>query len=268
MPQSVHLCDYPEPNAALLDPDLNRRMTVAQLAVKLGHKLREESTLRVRQPLGELRFTCASAEQTAAVESLKSVIEQELNVKQLTACDNLDEYVSYTYKPNLKTLGPRYGKLLGAIRKELPELDSDVLAPLRNGKAVTVTIGGTEITLEPGDVLVGTEQAADWVCADEAGLQIALSTTLSPELHREGIRNDFIRHVQQSRKEADLEIQDRIRVFYQTDDETVRAAITEWSEYIATETLADSIEIADNPPSDCQPVSVGDAKARVWIEKV
>eukprot|EP00913_Durusdinium_trenchii_P028321 g26549.t1 len=261
-PQSVHLCDYPEADADLLDPDLNRRMAVAQLAVKLGHKLREESNLRVRQPLAELRFASGLADQQESVASLAGVIEEELNVKQLTPCENLDGLVAYSFKPNLKTLGPRYGKLLGAIRKELPELPDEQLAPLRSGQSVTVTIAGTELTLGPDDVLVSTEQAADWVCADESGLQIALATTLTPELQREGIRNDFIRHVQQARKDADLEIQDRIRVSFQTGDETVRAAVAEWNDYIANETLADSIEPADNAPEECGPVSVGEAKAQ------
>ena len=264
--QSVHLCDYPESNPNLLDPELNDRMAVAQQVVKLGHKLREESNIRVRQPLGELRYACGVAEQGQAIESLSAVIQEELNVKQLVAQENLDDLVTYSFKPNLKTLGPKYGRLLGAIRQELPALDADTLAPLRSGSAITVTIGGEEIALEPDDVLVSTEQAADWICADDRGIQIALSTVLSAELLGEGIRNDFIRHVQQARKVANLEIQDRIRVFYQTESDAVRAAITDHADYIRAETLADSLEESNDIPEGVKPVTVGDAVAFIWIE--
>ncbi|GAB4136970.1 MAG: isoleucine--tRNA ligase [Planctomycetaceae bacterium] len=266
--ESVHLCEYPEADQDLLDEELNRWMAVAQLAVKLGHKLREESNLRVRQPLAELRFASGDAAQVSAMESLQGVIEEELNVQKMTACDNLDELVSYTYKPNLKTLGPRYGKLLGQIRKELPELDGELLAPLRKGESVTIPIGESEIELSPEDVLIGTEQAADWVCADESGLQIALSTILTDNLKREGMRNDFIRQVQQARKDANLEIQDRIRVFVTSEADEVREAVTQWQDYIASETLADAIEFSEAAPQDVSAVNIGEFTAKIWIEKV
>jgi len=267
-PPSVHLCDYPEPDERRLDPDLNNRMAVAQRVVKLGHKLREESHLRVRQPLGELRYACSAAGQQEAIESLAAVIQEELNVKQLTPQDNLDDLITYRFKPNLKTLGPRYGKLVNAIRQRIENADAEELAPLRQGAAVSLRIEDVDVALSPDDVLVETEQAADWVCADDRGLQVALSTQLSPELMSEGIRNDFIRHVQQRRKEANLEIQDRIRVFYHTEDAACRSAVQQWADYIKAETLAEELEFSEDAPSDGKAVTVGDAKARVWIETV
>jgi len=139
--------------------------------VKLGHKLRDESNQRVRQPLAELRFACQTTQQSDAIVSLATTIEEELNIKLVTRCENLDDLVSYTYKPNLKTLGPKYGKLLGMLRQQLPEVGDEVLGPLRRGESVSLDLAGNQIDLEPDDVLVGTEQAADWVCADEQGIQ-------------------------------------------------------------------------------------------------
>ncbi len=264
-PESVHLCDYPQVDEALLDPELSRRMALAQLVVNLGHGLREKTSLRVRQPLAELRFASANQDDAAAIENLSDVIQEELNVKQITRCDNLDDLVSYTYKPNLKTLGPRYGKLLGAIRKELPELDGEVLAPLRQGESVKVTLGGEEIELQPEDVMVGTEQAADWAAADQDGVQIAMSTALTPELLQEGMGRDFVRHVQQLRKEADLEIEDRIEIFYSCNDADVLAAIEAWSDYICRETLADRLVLVDTPAEDAKQVTVGTVEVWLWI---
>ena len=265
--ESVHLCEYPLPDESLLDPTLNLRTSTAQLVVKLGHKLREEKTLRVRLPLAELKFACSTAEQREAVEHLGDVIKEELNIKQVTSADNLDDLVSYSFKPNLKTLGPRYGKLLGAIRKELPEMDPAILAPLRSGESVSVELGGEQIELGPDDVMVSTEQASDWSCADEDGIQIAISTVTTPELEREGMARDFVRQVQQLRKDADLQIQDRITIHFQSDDPEVAAAVSGWSDYIQNETLADSIE-PGTADTDIKPVSIGNAKAQVWIARV
>jgi isoleucyl-tRNA synthetase len=139
---------------------------------------------------------------------------------------------------------------------------------LRSGQTVEVTVDGSPVLLAPDDVLVTTEHASDWRCAEEGGIQIALSTVLTPELIGEGIARDFVRQVQQLRKDADLEITDRIRVDYSTDDDTVAAAIKPWHEYIARETLADRIERRETPAAGVKPVSVGEGKVSIWIERV
>lgn len=266
-PESVHLCDYPTANFELLDLDLNESMATAQTVVALGHKLRDEADQRVRQPLPELRVSTSSPAQRNAIERLSDVIREELNVKKITVCDTLADIVKYVYKANLKTLGPKYGKLLNLLREKLPQVDSQLLAPIRDGVSVTITLDGNEITLAPEDVQVGTEQASGWVCADDRGVQLALSTELTPELLREGMARDFIRQVQQLRKDANLEIESRIRVGYSTDDGQVIEMIKEWTDLIRGETLADSLTPASSTPSDVQPVNVGNAKVSIWIEK-
>lgn len=267
-PESVHLCEYPTPDTAMRDPDLSQQMGLAQLVVNLGHGLREQAAQRVRQPLPELRFACASAEQRAAIEKLAEVIQDELNVKKITPCDNLDDLVNYNYKPNLKTLGPKFGKGLAAISKALPSIDGKILAPLRRGETVRLALDGTEYELAPDDVLVSTQQAADWVAADDRGVQIALSLVITPELRREGMARDFVRQVQQLRKEADLEIENRIRVFYATDNTETVAAIAEWAEYIRSETLADAITKATQSSAGTKDALIGDVPVPIWIEKV
>jgi isoleucyl-tRNA synthetase len=266
-PESVHLCAYPECDRGLLDESLNRRMQTAQQLVNLGHKLREEQNLRVRQPLAELRYAIANPEQASAIETLAEVVRDELNVKMLTRCDNLDELVHYTFKPNLKTLGPKYGKLLGAIRTQLPQTDAKKLAPLRRGEPVTLQFEGVDVTLQPEDVLVSTEQAADWASTDDRGIQIALATTLTPELRREGVARDFVRQVQQLRKEADLQIEDHIGIAWQSADADVQQAVEEWSDYIRTETLADSLQRVAQLEHG-KTVTVGEAQAQIHVEKV
>jgi isoleucyl-tRNA synthetase len=265
IPQSVHLCDYPEVDLRILDEALNERMAAAQKVVRLGHKLREESNLRVRQPLAEMQFSTGNPETALAIEHLADVISEELNIQRVLRSDNLDSLVTYAYKPNLKTLGPKYGKLLNVLRTKLSELGDAVLSPLRRGQSLTVELDGNTVELTPEDVLISTEQAADWMCADDSGIQVAISTVLTPELLREGMSRDFVRQVQQLRKDADLNIQDRIRIEYATADPTIREMVSEWHHYICTETLADTIELRGTSGSDFRTVAVGDSQAAIAV---
>ena len=252
-PESVHLCDYPAADETLLDPELNRRMAAAQRLVGLGHKLRDDANVRVRQPLAEVRFASSDPSQAEAIEHLAEVVKEELNVKRLTRADNLDGLAKYSYKPNLKTLGPKYGKLLGGIGKALATADAAVLAPLRRGENVTLQISGTDVILMPEDVLVATEHTPGWVTAAEGTLQLALSTELSPELIREGMARDFVRHVQQLRKDADLEIEDRIPIYLPVGRAAVTTPLTEWADYILSETQADVLKAAETVPPTPSP---------------
>jgi isoleucyl-tRNA synthetase len=267
VPLSVHLCAYPLADPALGDPALSERMALAQKVVNLGHGLREAAKQRVRQPLPELRFACANPAHRTAIEHLADVIQEELNVKTITGCDHLDDLVHYNYKPNLKTLGPKFGKGLAAISKALPTIGEQTLAPLRRGQTVTLSLDGTDYPLAPEDVLISTQQAADWVAADDQGVQIALSTVLTPALVREGMARDFVRQVQQLRKDADLEIENRIRVFCSSDHSDVQAALAEWSDYIRGETLADEIGREPTAPADAKPALIGEFPVPIWIEK-
>ena len=265
-PHSVHLCEYPQPDLTLLDRDLNESMSTAQTVVALGHKLRDEADQRVRQPLPELRISASSAAQRNAIERLGEVIREELNVKQITVCSSLADIVKYVYKANLKTLGPKYGKLLNLLREKIPTLDGTLLAPVRNGESVTIVLDGHTIELAAEDVQVGTEQATGWVCADDRGVQLALSTELTPELLREGMARDFIRQVQQLRKDANLEIESRIHVTYASDDSEVGLMLTEWSELIRGETLADSLSSVKTYSPDVAKVNIGNVKVSIRIE--
>lgn len=265
LPSSVHLSSFPTCDKQLLDEALNLRMAAAQRIVRLGHKLREDCNLRVRQPLSELRYSCTTSETAAALETLTEVISEELNIRLVVRQQNLDDLVSYAYKPNLRTLGPRYGKLLQKLRAEIPEMGDDQLGPLRRNEKVTVTIAGEDVLLEPGDVLISTRQAAEWASADDADIQVAISTQLTPELVREGMSRDFVRHVQQLRKDADLNIQDRIQITWAAENPEVNTMVQEWTRYVCSETLADSLTQADEIETGRSGM-VGECKVTIAIQ--
>lgn len=265
LPESVHLCDFPQPDDDLLDEALNKRMAAAQLVVQLGHRLREENSLRVRQPLSELQFATADEETGEAILQLAGVISDELNIEEITRQDNLDSLVGYSYRPNLRTLGPKYGKLLGALRTQLPELGDAVLGPLRRGESVSIEIDGQTVELGPDDVLISTEQAEDWVCSDEAGIQIAIHRVLTEPLIAKGMSRDFVRHVQQLRKDASLQMQDRIRISYASEAKLVESMVAEYGDYVCGETLADDVSASTTPAADLKPVKVGEESVFIWI---
>ena len=213
----------------------------------------------------ELRISASSLVQRDAIERLSDLIREELNVKKVTVVDSLADIVKYVFKANLKTLGPKYGKLLNLLREKLPTVSAALLDPIRSGQPVVISLDGHEIHLEADDVQVGTEQATGWVCADDRGIQLALSTELSPELIREGMARDFIRQVQQLRKDGNLEIENRIMIEYISEDPQVLQMLMEWGDLVRNETLADEVQMGEKAPLDLQPVSVGDAKVWIWI---
>ncbi|MGB0742829.1 MAG: DUF5915 domain-containing protein, partial [Planctomycetaceae bacterium] len=215
--------------------------------------------------LSELRYSCTTSETAAALETLTEVISEELNIRLVVRQQNLDDLVSYAYKPNLRTLGPRYGKLLQKLRAEIPEMGDDQLGPLRRNEKVTVTIAGEDVLLEPGDVLISTRQAAEWASADDADIQVAISTQLTPELVREGMSRDFVRHVQQLRKDADLNIQDRIQITWAAENPEVNTMVQEWTRYVCSETLADSLTQADEIETGRSGM-VGECKVTIAIQ--
>ncbi|WP_437190795.1 class I tRNA ligase family protein [Planctomicrobium sp. SH527] len=267
-PQSVHLCDYPTADQSKLDLDLNWKTQQVQTLVRMAHRLRETAELRVRQPLTELRFATQDDRQAVALQQYADIIADELNVKLVTRTDNLDDLVTYAFKPNLKTLGPKYGKLLNVIRNGLSTVDASLLAPLRSGANVTLTLEGNEVVLAPEDVMVSVQQSSDWASADDAGIQIALSTKLTPELIQEGMARDLIRHIQQQRKDANLEENQRISVQWNTtgNGELAESAIAAWKQTILTETRADKIESVGAVPANSKSVSIGDVSISLSIQ--
>ncbi len=262
-PSSVHLCDYPVADAAWQDVSLLEPMQTAQRVVRAAHRLREEINQRVRQPLAELRVSSPSTAKREQVAALADVICDELNIKKAVPCDSLSDIVAYKYRANPASLGKKHGKLLGKLRELIPTLPATTLAPLRDGQSVTIQVDAESIELVPEDVSLSVENAAGWASAADGDIEIALSTALTPALVREGMARDFVRQVQQLRKDADLQIEQRIRVTYNTTDTEVQAAIAEWAAFIQGETLADALVVGD--ADDAKSVNVGDATVTLSI---
>jgi isoleucyl-tRNA synthetase len=239
-PVSVHLRPWPQAQASKIDERLLADLEVVQRVVGLGRSARNETRTRVRQPLARLLVRVPDEAATAAVRRHQGQILDELNVKALEVIAQDAELVSYRIKPNLPRIGKRYGKLVPAIRAALAEADGGVIAAaVAAGHSFDVDLdaGSERLTFEPEDVLVETGAAEGYACAEEGGYLVGLDTRLDEALLREGLARELVRTVQEARKQAGLEVSDRITLRI-TGTEEVDAALGEHRTYVMEETLA------------------------------
>ena len=239
-PESVHLCDYPVSNPAFVDKELEASMDEVLNIVVLGRAARNSANIKNRQPLGKIFVTAPKA----LADEYREIIEDELNVKELEFVTDSSSYVSYSFKPQLKTLGPKYGKLLGAIREYLASLDGSAAKQELDEKGtLTFTAGGTEISLAPEDLLIETVQREGFQAESGGGVTVVLDTNLTPELIEEGFVRELISKIQTMRKDAGFEVMDTIKIYVSGNDKI--AAIFETNKAsIAHDVLATAITAA------------------------
>jgi isoleucyl-tRNA synthetase len=239
-PDSVHLCDYPEVDAALIDEQLEAGMDAVRRTVELGRAARAQAKVKLRQPLRKAVVVASDAER-AAIERLAEVVASELNVKELDFVHSEAELVSYRVRPNYRSLGPRFGKNMPQAAAAIEALDaSGVADQLESGAQVGIAIDGKEHTLSADDINLVMEPLEGYQVEAEAGHAVALELELDDELRREGLAREVVRAVQEARKQAGLEVSDRISLELAGDDELLAAA-REHEDYIAGETLANSV---------------------------
>ena len=238
---SVHLDDYPVANAAFEDAGLEQRMGVARTAVGLGRGLRAKHDVRVRQPLPRMTVVSSSAEVRAALERVQGLIADELNVKEVLVSADEGEFVTYSARPNLPVLGPKYGKQLGAIKREVAGLGSDALTRVLAGEALPSD--SVEGLVYDGETLIVDRASKEGtVVATEEGITVALDLEVTPELRREGLAREVVNRVQGLRKERDFALDDRIDVTLECTGDLADSIREHWS-LIRAEILA----VGDDP---------------------
>jgi isoleucyl-tRNA synthetase len=242
-PDSVHLCDFPDVDESLIDPQLEAGMEAVRRTVELGRAARAQAKVKLRQPLRKAVVVASDAER-AAIERLAEVVASELNVKELDFVHSEAELVSYRVKPNYRSLGPRFGKNMPQVAAAVEALDAGGVAEqLETGAEVGIAIDGKEHTLSADDINLVMEPLEGYQVEAEAGHAVALELDLDDELRREGLAREVVRAVQEARKQAGLEVSDRIALELGGDDELLEAA-REHEAYIAGETLATSVGYA------------------------
>ena len=237
---SVHLRDFPRVDAALADPDLEAGMEAVRLTVELGRAARAQAKAKVRQPLRRAVIVANDAER-AAIEARAALVTAELNVKELDFVSEEAELVSYTVKPNYRSLGPRFGKRMPQVAAAVEALDpAHVAAVMADGGEIGISIDGDEHILGPDELTLALQPLEGYEVEAEAGHAVALQLELDDELRREGLAREIVHAVQNARKEAGLEITDRIDLTLGGDPELVEAARAH-EEYVRGEVLATSV---------------------------
>ncbi len=240
LPDSVHLRDFPEPDPALADPGLEAGMEAARLTVELGRAARAQAKAKVRQPLRRAVIVANEAER-AAIEARAALVSAELNVKELDFVTDEAELVSYTAKPNYRALGPRFGKRMPQVAAAVEALDpARVAAVLGEGGEIGIAIDGVDHSLGPDDVTLALQPLEGYEVEAEAGHAVALQLELDDELRREGLAREIVHAVQIARKDAGLDITDRIELTLGGDTELIDAARAH-QDYLAGEVLATSV---------------------------
>ena len=236
--QSVHLAEWPSFNPDYLDDGLVNEMDVVQAVVGLGRSCREESRVRVRQPLSRMLVSTHDSSARKAIDKHRSQILEELNVRNIEFIESGAELVSYTVKPNFPRLGKRYGKLMPAIKTALGSSDpGQIVEQVQHGTAFCMEIDGHNVEFEPGDIVIETSSAEGFASSSAQGYLVALDTTLDHGLLVEGIARELVRTVQDARKSADLQISDRI-ILSIDGSALVANALQDHRDYIMAETLA------------------------------
>jgi isoleucyl-tRNA synthetase len=234
--ESVHIATMVESNKAFIDPELERRMDVAQRVVGLVRAMRAKTNLKTRQPLARVAIP-ASADTKRLIEQMTDVILEEINVRAIEFIDESSPIVSKTATANFKIIGPKFGKQVNAVAKRIKEMSSAEILGLEKTGTFSTEVAGNPVTVVKEDVSVSAQSIEGWLVDSQAGLTVALDTTLTPELLNEGLAREFVNRVQNMRKDAGLAVTDRIRIQFDAPPR-IADAVQRMSAYVMSETLA------------------------------
>ena len=236
--ESIHLCDFPEVNEAYIDTELEENMERVLKVVVLGRACRNKSNIKNRQPIGKM-FVKADFELS---DFFKEIIADELNIKEVEFTDDVRAFNSYSFKPQLRTVGPKYGKFLGKIKEALANLDGNkAMDQLNAGEPLKFDFDGTEVVLEKEDLLIDMAQVEGYVSEGDNAVTVVLDTNLSDELIEEGFVREIVSKIQTMRKEAGFEVMDKIIVNVDKNDK-IKTIIEDNLDEIKSEVLADNVE--------------------------
>ncbi len=236
-PESIHLCDFPVADEAQINKELEQDMEEVLKVVVMGRAARNNANIKNRQPIGQMFVKAPQALSRFYVE----IIEDELNVKKVTFTEDVRDFTSYTFKPQLKTVGPKYGKQLGNIKKALSEVDgNEAMDTLRELGMLTFVFDGLEVVLKEEDLLIDMAQKEGYVSEADNAITVVLDTNLTAELLEEGFVRELVSKIQTMRKEAGFEVTDHIRV-YSDGSQKIAQIMRDYRAEIQAEVLADAV---------------------------
>ena len=259
---SVHLEKFPVANLALVNTDLEQRMEIAQRITTIVLALRRKESLKVKQPLQTLMIPPVDDAQRQAIESVKQIFLQEVNVKDVKFVEGQGILVKKV-KCNFRTMGKKFGKLMKGVAAQMDALTQEQIAQLEKDSVITINVEGQDLTVEAADVDIISEDIPGWLVGNEGNLTVALDITLTDDLRNEGMARELVNRIQNIRKKSGLEITDRIRVQIEP-NEAATKAVEAFGDYIARQVLADEIKLESN---EGQSVEFDEFKLNINITK-
>lgn len=262
-PNSVHLCDFPKFDETVIDQQLETDMMLVLNIVVQGRACRNSANIKNRQPIGKMYV---KAEGNLSKEYL-TIVEEELNVKETIFSDNVSSFTSYSFKPQLRTLGPKYGKLIGKIKQTLSAIDGNkAMTELKTQNEIKLKIDDNDISLSEEDLLIESVEKEGYVSNTDKGITVVIDTHLTEELVEEGFVREIISKIQTMRKEADFEVMDNIIVYYEENDR-INNIITKNQEEIMSEVLAKQIVLGSQDDAYTKEWNINGEKVTLAVKK-
>ena len=264
MPESIHLCDYPEANESLRDEALEKKMDVTQHAVSMGRALRANFSLKIRQPLKAIYLVTRDPEEKTILKEMEGIISEELNVKEVIIRDNEEELVEYQAKANFRVLGKLLGKSMKKGAAKIEGLSMDEIKSLLDGATLSIEIDGTGYDITSESIVVQRTEKENLKVLNEGSLTIGLDTELTEALKQEGLVRDLVRNIQSLRKDSGLDVSDRIKLCISGSDE-IKVSIDSHEDYMKNETLA--VEWNWKEADGAKDFECGEYSCKIALEK-
>ena len=261
--ESVHLESYPVADTEAIDAELEARMDIAQKITSMTLALRRKVNIKVRQPLAQLMIPAIDDKQKQRICAVKDLIKNEVNVKEVNFVEN-SGFLVKKVKCNFRVMGKKFGKLMKSVAAHMDGLDQDAIALLEQNGSISFDIDGSPVTVDVADVEIISEDIPGWLVSNDGNLTVALEVELTEDLLNEGMARELINRIQNMRKDAGLEITDRIAIKVSPND-SIAKAIANYEEYVKTQVLADSIFVEDNAGTD---VEFDDFVVRIQVTKI
>ncbi|PXY40259.1 isoleucine--tRNA ligase [Flavobacterium cheongpyeongense] len=262
---SVHLAEFPKFVENFVNKTLESKMQKAQTISSLVLSLRKKEMIKVRQPLQKVMIPVLDDNQRTEIEAISDLIKAEVNVKEIELLDDASGILVKQIKPNFKALGPRFGKDMGLISKEIQSFSADQINQLDKQGTLDIVIGGNSVTLSLEDVEITSQDIEGWLVANSNGITVALDITISEELKNEGIARELVNRIQNIRKDSGFEVTDKIKIQIKRNG-LLEEAVSKNEGYIKSETLTDSLTFADNLENGTE-IEFDDIKTVILISK-
>ena len=264
---SVHLAQFPAADPSLADKELEETMSLAQRVSSMVLALRRKVNIKVRQPLGKILIPVLDPAMGRHIEAVRPLIMNEVNVKRIELVAETAGLITKRIKPNFKTLGPKYGKYMKQIAALTAAFTQEQIAAVESAPETTLDLGGERITVTAADFEITSEDMPGWLVTSEGKLTVALDITVTDDLRREGVARELVNRIQNIRKESGFDVTDKIRVTIGR-HEALAGAVESFGDYIAAQTLAVSVAMADaSAMPGAQEIEIDDLKVGLSVEK-